>query len=380
MVRKLLIGVALLVVALIGVVVVRALMFGPTSPQPEVIPVAQIEFDLDAAAARLGQAVRYPTVSLTGAESDDRAAFDAMHRWMAETYPAFHAVAQRETVSELSLVYTWEGSDPSLQPILLLAHQDVVPVADDTRSAWTADPFGGEVRDGAVWGRGTLDDKGSMVALLEAAEYLAARGVRPTRTIILAFGHDEEIGGGEGAARIAALLAERGVRAWFVLDEGGGAIAENPLTGRPAAMIGITERGSGTMTVRAVGQPGHSSLPPEDTAVSLVSRAVVRIHGMSLERNFASGPVMEMMHALSPDLSFPAKAAFANEWLSGPLLHAEAGKTAPGRALMGTTIAPTMIDGGVRANVLPAEATATLNFRIHPRDNADELLRRAQRP
>ncbi|MEJ0060711.1 MAG: M20/M25/M40 family metallo-hydrolase [Terricaulis sp.] len=124
------------------------------------------------------------------------------------------------------------------------------------------DPFGGVLRDGVVWGRGAIDDKSSIVGLMEAAEMLARAGRRPTRTIIFAFGHDEELGGEKGASVIAALLAERGVRAWFALDEGLAAVSEHPLTGGPAALIGVTEKGSGSLRVTATGIPGHSSMPP----------------------------------------------------------------------------------------------------------------------
>jgi len=177
---------------------------------------------------------------------------------------------------------------------------------------------------------------------------------------------------------IAQRLAERNIRPWFVLDEGLVALDRHPLTGAPAAMIGISERGSGTMRVRAVGQPGHSSMPPPETAISLVSEAVSRIHAMPIERKLEGGPALGMMRALAPELTFTNRMAVANEWLFAPLLRARMAGNPAANALLGTTIAPTMIDGGVRENVLPAEATAMINFRIHPRDDPAELLRGAR--
>jgi carboxypeptidase PM20D1 len=177
---------------------------------------------------------------------------------------------------------------------------------------------------------------------------------------------------------IAAQLADRGIRAWFVLDEGLAALDRHPLTGGPASMIGISERGSGSMRVRAVGQPGHSSMPPPETAVSLVAEAVDRIHDMPIEQRLEGGPALGMMRALAPELSFTNRMAVSNEWLFGPMLRQRMAGNPPARALLGTTVAPTMIDGGVRPNVLPAEATAIINFRIHPRDDAPDLLRRAR--
>lgn len=379
MVRLVFAALVLALVTVAGFIGFRTLSFtAPPPPAAVALPdAAAYPVDASAAAVRLGEAIRFRTVSLVE-QSDDRGEFERFHAWMQQRYPAFHAAARREIVGELSLLYTWTGSDPAQPPILLLAHQDVVPVPDDTREAWRVDPFGGVVQDGAVWGRGAIDDKGSLVALLEAAEYVAASGRQPQRTIVFAFGHDEEIGGDGGAALMAQRLAERGVRAWFVLDEGMAALERHPLTGAPAAMIGISERGSGTLRVRAVGQPGHSSMPPPETAVSLVAEAVDRIHAMPIEQRLEGGPALGMMRALAPELSFVNRMAVANEWAFGPLLRQRMSGNAAARALLGTTVAPTMIAGGVRPNVLPGEASAMINFRIHPRDDAADLLRRAR--
>lgn len=379
MLRLMLAGFAVVFLAFAGFVGYRTMSFtAPPPPAHVAVPdTSAYDIDVAAAAARLSQAIRFRTVSLV-APDEDRTPFTDLQAWMIATYPAFHAVARRETVNELTVVYTWEGSDPGQPPLLLLAHQDVVPVPDDTREAWIVDPFAGEIRDGAVWGRGSIDDKGSLVLLLEAAEYLARQGKRPVRTIIFAFGHDEEVGGDDGAARVAALLQQRGVRAWFVLDEGMAAVAEHPLTGGPASMIGISERGFGTLRVHAVGQPGHSSMPPPETAVSLLSEAVVRIHDMPIEQGLEGGPAIDMMRALAPELSLTTRMAVANEWLFAPMLRGRMEQDRTARALIGTTVAPTMINGGVRANVLPAEATAMINYRFHPRDTAAEILERAR--
>ncbi|MEZ5995003.1 MAG: M20/M25/M40 family metallo-hydrolase [Hyphomonadaceae bacterium] len=379
MLRLLLAGLVVAFAAIAGFVGYRTMTFtAPPPPAAVTLPDASsYQIDTAAAAARLGEAVRFQTVSLV-AEGDDPAPFTQFQDWMVRTYPAFHAVARREVVGGLSLLYTWEGSDPGQPPLLLLAHQDVVPVPDDTRAAWSVDPFGGAIREDAVWGRGSIDDKGSLVALLEAAEYLAAQGKRPVRTVILAFGHDEEVGGGDGAIQIAALLAQRGVRAWFALDEGMAALTEHPLTGRPASMIGISERGFGTLRVHAIGQPGHSSIPPPETAVSTLAEAVVRIHDMPIEQRLEGGPAIEMMRALSPELSTTTRVAVANEWLFAPMLRERMSGNPTARALLGTTVAPTIIQGGTRANVLPAEATAMINYRFHPRDTAAGILERAR--
>jgi carboxypeptidase PM20D1 len=372
-------GIALALAALAGFVGYRAYSFTAPPPPAEVaIPdINAYQIDADAAAQRLAQAVRFRTVSLVG-DSGEREQFVQFHSWMRETYPAFHAAARLEPVGELSLLYTWDGGDPAQPPILLLAHQDTVPAPQDTRPQWRVDPFAGVIADGAVWGRGAIDDKASVIAILEAAELLAAAGRRPARTVLIAFGHDEEVSGEHGAGAMAALLRQRGVRAWFALDEGLATIASHPLTGRPASLIGISEKGFGTLRVTAVGQAGHSSIPPPETAVSRLALAVTAIHEMPVDRSLGEGPGMQMMRALAPDLSMTTRTALSNEWLFAALLRSQLAGNAPAQALLGTTIAPTMIQGGVRANVLPAEATARINLRIHPRDRAADLLRRAQ--
>jgi carboxypeptidase PM20D1 len=172
-------------------------------------------------------------------------------------------VLKREFVNELSLLYTWPGSDPAAKPIMLMAHQDVVPIAPGTERDWQVEPFSGEIRDGFVWGRGAWDDKANLFAIFEAIETLAASGFKPRQTIYIASGHDEEIGGEQGAKAIAALLQSRGVKLDFVVDEGL-LITEGILKGldRPAALIGIAEKGYLTLALAAKARPGHSSMPP----------------------------------------------------------------------------------------------------------------------
>jgi len=373
-------AVAVVILVLAAFVGYRTATF-TAPPPPAAVPIpnsAAYTIDANAAAQHLAQAVRFRTVSLAGAPTDDRAQFEQFQAWMQQTYPAFHAAAQREVINGLGLLYTWQGSDPGQPPLLLLAHQDVVPVPDDTRAAWHVDPFGGVIQGGAVWGRGSIDDKGSLVSLLEAANYLAVQGRHPKRTILFAFGFDEEIGGEGGAQQIAAELARRHTRAWFVLDEGMAAIAHHPLTGGPASLIGISEKGFATMRVRAIGQPGHSSIPPRETAVSLLAEAVTRIHNMPIRHSVEGGPALSMMRALAPNLSLTNRMALANEWLFSPLLQQRLASSPTAQALLGTTVAPTMIDGGIRPNVLPAEAVAMINFRVHPRDHVADLLAQAR--
>jgi len=374
MVRGILWGIGAVLLILAAIVGVRTATYGAPAPAASVSApdLAAYEIDMDAASARLSQAIRFQTISLTGAATDDPAQFVQFRAWLVETFPALHAAATLERVNEHSLLYRIEGADPNAAPIILAAHQDVVPVPPDAR--WDAEPFGGEIRDGAIWGRGAMDDKGSLIAILEAAEMLARAGRKPARTLYFAFGHDEETTGVNGAGAMVKLLQERGVQAWFALDEGMAGLENHPLTGKPATMIGVSEKGYGTLRVHAEAEAGHSSTPPRDTAVSRLARAVTAIHQMPITRAIEGGPADGMMRALAPDLDVTTRMAIANEWLFGPLLQAQLKDNVAGMALIGTTVAPTMISGGVRENVLPSSAEAMINLRIHPRDTPDSLL------
>ena len=184
-------------VVLGGVVGYRTATFKPsTVVDPNAVQVApSIPIDNAKAAQHLGAAVRFQTVTHQDPAENQYGEWEKLHQWLQTTYPAAHKAMTRDIVGERTLVYTWPGSDPSLAPIILMAHQDVVPVAEGTEAAWKHPPFSGEVADGAVWGRGSIDDKGSLISLMEAGEALAKSGFKPKRTILIVSGQDEEAGG-----------------------------------------------------------------------------------------------------------------------------------------------------------------------------------------
>jgi carboxypeptidase PM20D1 len=366
----------LAVIVLAGVVVARTLMLKPSAEAAaSAVPPAPA-IDANLAAQHLSAAVRFQTVSHENPAEDDPKALAAQRDWLAATYPHFAAAAPRETVGPGALIWTWTGSDPSLAPIILMAHQDVVPVVEETRNLWTADPFGGEIRDGAVWGRGSIDDKGSLVSLMEAGEALAALGFSPKRTIYIVSGQDEEVRG-SGAKAAAEALKARGVRALFALDEGSAVVSDFPLTHKPAALIGISEKGYATLKVTARGVGGHSSAPPDDTAATKVARAVAAIADHPFPLTF-SGPAAQMVRVMAPRASFVTRMAVANAWLFGGVLTKTMGATPVGKSMLHTTIAPTMLSGSPKDNVLPSLAAAEINYRIAPGQSSAEVMARAR--
>lgn len=348
------------------------------SRQAAVTAAAPLALDLDAAARRLGAAVRARTISLDDRRADSATAFGQLRGVLEQAFPLAHGLLERELVHGDSLLYTWHGSEPALAPAMLLAHQDVVPIAPGTQPDWQQDPFGGALVDGYVWGRGTWDDKGNLMAMLEAVEILAAQGYRPRRTLYLGFGHDEEIGGAQGAQEIAALLRARHVRLAYVLDEGL-LVTEGILPGvsAPVALVGTAEKGYLTMRVRAAGQPGHSSMPPVRTAIGALSRALVRLEAAQ-PAPLLQGEPRRMLETLAPEMPLPQRLLFANLWLFEPLVRGELDKQPSGRATLRTTLAPTTLRAGEKENVLPGVAEAQVNFRLLPGDSVAQVLERSR--
>ena len=324
----------------------------------------------------MGEAVRIQTISHQDPAEDDASQWEALHQWLAATYPAANRAMSRTIVAERSLVYQWPGSDPSLPPIILMAHQDVVPVAEGTEGEWRHPPFSGQVADGAVWGRGSVDDKGSLVTLFEAVDALAAQGFKPRRTVYIVSGQDEEVTG-RGARAAAAYLKAKGVMAEFTLDEGLAVIGDYPVTHGPVALIGVAEKGYATLDVTARSAGGHSSVPPRETAVITLAKALVAIAAAPAPMRY-QGPAAQMMGAIAPYASPMLKMAVANAWLFRPMIIRVMGASPAGAAMLHTTTAPTMLRGSPKENVLPQAADGWINYRIAPGDSSAAVMRRAR--
>ncbi len=364
--------------ALLVILVVNALR-AEAPVQDAVEPADLAEIDADRVARHLGEALRFETISARGEPHASAEAFHALHDWLAATYPLTHAALERDVVNGESLLFKWEGTDPSLLPVAFLAHMDVVPVDDSTLDAWTHPPFGGVVDDGYVWGRGALDMKGIMIALIESVEWMLARDMKPARTIYLAFGHDEEVGGGAGAHEIARLLESRGERLAFVLDEGGMvSVGTLPGLDAPIAMIAVAEKGYLTLDISASADGGHSSTPPDETAVGALAEAIVALQASPFPAsvNDTMGTMIERIGARSP---FAVRLVTANRWLFDPIIaRAAAGRDPIMASMLRTTTAPTMLEASPKENVLAQTATAKVNFRVIPGETAESVTERVR--
>lgn len=375
--RKALVVIGSALALLLALLVARAALF---RPQPVAVePVAAPEVDAQSAALHLAQALRFPTISHEDPAAFDSRMFSLLHAYLRQSYPRAHSELELEVVGPASLLYTWKGEEPGLPPVVLMAHQDVVPIEPGTEEEWSHRPFGGELADGYIWGRGAMDDKGSLIGILEAVEALLARGFRPKRTVYLVLGHDEEVGGEAGAAAAAELLKSRGARPFLVLDEGG-AIVEGFLPGldRPLAVVGVAEKGAASFDIEVKAEGGHSSMPPRQTAIGILSRALVRLEDNPLPGGI-QGPFRDMLLTVGREMPFSRRLVLANLWLFGPLVERQLSRVPAADSMMRTSTAVTIVEGGVKENVLPSRATAVVNFRIAPGDTVEGVLDHARR-
>lgn len=363
-----------LVVAVLGVAVLRTVL----APQATyaTVPASTLKVDGEAAAQRLAAAVRFRTISFEDAAAQPDTELPALVAFLRSSYPLVFAKLEQQDFGGQGLLLRWAGRDEHLPPVLLAAHLDVVPVEAGTEGGWQHAPFSGDIADGYVWGRGTLDDKGVALPMLEAAEAMLAAGQQPQRTVYLAFGGDEEIGGENGAKKIAAHLRQQGVKLDYVLDEGL-AVTEGFIAGlrTPAALIGVAQKGYATFTLSAQGPGGHSSIPVEPNPLVLVSRAVARIAAAPPQR-VITPPLRQMLAGIAPQMSPVLRVALSNLWLSAPLVKQVFAAKPATRAQLQTVVSPTVIRSGEKDNIIPQQASAEINVRILPGDSVEQVRQR----
>lgn len=346
------------------------------SRQVQVAAAPPLAIDTAAVADKLAGAIRFQTVPSLEDPAFNAGEFRKLHAFLEQRFPLVHGRLKREFVGELSLLYTWPGSDAAAKPVMLMAHHDVAPIAPGTEGKWEHPPFSGRVQGGYVWGRGAWDDKGNLVAQLEAIEMLLATGFQPRQTVYLFSGADEEVAGLRGAKQAARLLQERKVRLDFVIDEGL-VLTEGVIPGvaAPAALVGVAEKGYTSIRLKVSAPPGHSSMPPPagTTAVGRMAAALQRLEAEQFPAEL-KGVARELFGTLAPEMRGLQRVALSNLWLFGPLVEAQLAKGASTNAMMRTTTALTIVNAGNKENVIPGVAEATVNFRILPGDTRADVM------
>lgn len=365
-----------LLLFLTAFILIRTLSFSRSAKPVETVK--KEEFFPNQLAEHLSLAIQCKTISQQTPENVNQQTFLQLRLTLQKLFPRVHRTLERIELGTDSLFFRWQGSQNELDPVVLTGHLDVVPVDPATETSWQHPAFSGMISDGYIWGRGAIDDKSSVLTLLEAIEHLIGNGYKPSRTLFLAFGHDEESASLHGALRMADWLKDRGYKPAFVLDEGG-QIMHKVLDGiqTPVAMIGIGEKGYLTTEVSVEGAPGHSAQPPQNTAIGVLAKALVEIekHPMPANLNF----MRIFIRGLGNTAPFLYQLLFANLWLFKRMAIRMFSKTPLTNAGIRTTTAVTLVTGGIKDNLLPQSAHARVNYRLLPGDTIASVMERTRR-
>lgn len=360
------------------VILVKTIIF--KSKQLQNIKHSQsVPLDRTSIIKRLSKILQYKTISYQDSLLVQNNEFLDLHAYIKTAFPLMHKVLKREVFSSYTLFYTWEGKNKVLEPILFSGHLDVVPAIQDAGNQWKHPPFSGYIDNEYIWGRGTLDNKGPVISIIESVEQLLKEGFEPERTICFVFTHDEEIGGINGASTIAKMFELNNLKFNYILDEGG-TITNGMIPGieKSVAMIGIAEKGALNieLTVNQIG--GTSAIPPQNTSIGILSKAIY-----NLEKNQCSmmiaGATKQMFNYIGREMNFLNKSLFANLWIFSGTLKRRMSKSQTTHALLRTTTATTMFNGGVKVNVLPSEAKAVISFRVIQGDSVEDILKHIEK-
>ncbi|GKX31963.1 peptidase M20 [Vallitalea longa] len=363
----------IVIIVLIIIVTIRTIRF----KNDDIIiknEVDHIEYDKMACSKKLSEAVKIKTISNSDYSKTDWNEFIRYHKLLEELFPLVHKNIERKIINNYSLLYHWKSSNTSKKPIIITAHMDVVPVEESTVKDWKQEPFSGIIKDDIVWGRGTIDTKVHMIAALEAAELLLKEGYKPDKDVYFAFGHDEEVGGKQGAVKIAEYLKEKGIEFDYLIDEGGcvteGAIKE---IAKPIALIGIGEKGYCNIKLEVKSSGGHASMPPQHTSLGIIAQAINNLEKKQCKLKLIK-PVEKFLLKIGPEMKLTNRVVLSNLWLFKPLFIRGFSKMQSGNALLRTTTAVTMAEGSMEPNILPQKASVTCNYRVLPGETSNDLI------
>ncbi|MBO7156403.1 MAG: M20/M25/M40 family metallo-hydrolase [Clostridia bacterium] len=334
------------------------------------------DVDLDRVRDHLIGAVQIPTVTLSDNDQDG-SIFYEYQAYLEKSYPKIMAVAEKTLVNKYAVIYTVKGSDESLLPCAILAHQDVVPAPED---GWEVPPFSGQVKDGYIYGRGSQDMKSQMIIALEGLEILLEDGLYPKRTMMFCFGHDEELRGTYGALEISKYLNKQGVKLEYVIDEGG-TILDGSILGinNKIALIGTCEKGYADYVLEVEKDGGHSSAPTRRTSVGILSEAMYKIEKRKRPTMWTK-PTKDMFKALAPHMNFGFKLALVNRDILSPLLKYVLSIVSPfTNCLVRTTLAPTQTSGAHTPNTLAPVARGNVNCRLNTGETTAQVQKYIQK-
>ncbi|NIG55133.1 M20/M25/M40 family metallo-hydrolase [Chitinophaga sp. Cy-1792] len=395
--KKLLLLILVAVVVLAVVILVKTLTYPFAPVKTAGGPPKTYEIS-DSALLRFSGGIRIPTVSNVDYSQFNYAPFDTLDQYLVRMYPLVYAHMEHYKINQHALVFHWKGKNPSLKPVIYLAHQDVVPPGDPSgkdsgavifspkdkplppitaiAQTWDYYPFSGNVVNGRIYGRGTLDMKPMLFSLMEAASNLLEKSFTPERDIYFAFGFDEEVGGTEGAKKIAADFQQKNIRFDAVYDEGGIVSTKGSLAGinTSVALIGCAEKGFWSIRIKVKGLGGHSSMPPLQSAIGKAAVIMQRLENDQMKPMIIP-TIDEFFKQIGGSMGFTSRMAIANQWLFKGMLIKQLTANHTTNALVRTTTALTQMKGSDASNVLAPVVDFVVNFRLLP-GNTEEDVRK----
>ncbi|MFM9908153.1 MAG: M20/M25/M40 family metallo-hydrolase [Chitinophagaceae bacterium] len=359
--RKILALLLLFLLLIIGVLLLNTFR---AKPWPKYIVTNKALVISDSAIRHMSQAIQIPTISISDTSAIDTAAYQKFASFLEQSYPLIHQKLSKTIINTFSYIYEWKGQNGSFAPIVLMGHYDVVPVEQAVINKLSVAPFSGTITDTCIWGRGAADDKSSVIAILEGTEAMLRNGFTPQRTIYLCFGHDEEISG-KGADAIVKYFEQRKIRPEMVLDEGGEITIQNATEfSRPIAVIGVAEKGYASYELLVEKAGGHSSIPAKETSIDILAAALHKLRTTESPARLTPQLSEFLDRVGSSSNKFISRLAAANMWLFEGQIKKIVEKEPEGYAMTHTTIVPTIIESGIKDNVVPTRAKAIVNSRI----------------
>ena len=375
----------LLIIGLLLLVLISSLVFNTVALKSKQlvsgdgIPL-QLAVDTNAV-KHLSDAIKINTVSFGDSlkMAAARPQFDTFIRFLQGSYPLVFSTLEDTIIEGRNILLKWKGNNAELTPAVLYAHMDVVPVEQNTLAEWKHAAFSGDVADGYIWGRGALDDKGSLISILEAMTRCLQKGVKPVRSIYIASGSDEEVGGKTGAESIARYCRENHLHFGFYMDEGL-MVAQGvvPNMKKDVALIGTAEKGYVTIELTVNMPGGHSSKPQKETAIDILVKSLKKVHDKPFDKMLTPS-TDDFIDYLAHEMSMPLKLVFANKWLFKKVILSEYAKSDAGNALVRTTGVTTVMNAGLQDNVVPTLVSAKINFRILPGQNIQFVEQRVKK-
>lgn len=398
MFKKMIVGIIIILIVLVAVLVIKIKTF-PFAPTKDLAN-APAELPInEKSVKRLSEAIQIPTISTVEYSETNFERFKEFHRFLETAYPTIFENLDTHIVNQYGLVFRWKGKKSAQKPLLFLSHYDVVPVNNydavqdstykpvfnitekavpltDYQDSWTYPPFSGAVANGRIYGRGTLDMKGMLIAILEAADELLEEGFQPEQDIYFAFGHDEEVSGRQGALKIAEYFKSQSIEFDAVYDEGGYVVSPSSVIksiDKAIALVGVAEKGFLTLEITVKGTGGHSSMPPHKGSLVLAAEIIEKLNTQQMPARITD-PIEFFLKSVGGAMDFKSQLAIANQWLlKGTLINSLA-KDAASNALVRTTTAITMAHSSDAPNVLSATTEVTVNFRILQGNSVQDVL------